>query len=216
MPRLLLLFTLLPALAAAQNLSPLIEATALSHASGLPGEVQVRVSDARPALPPCAQAQAFMPPGSKPWGEVLVGVRCPGPEAWTRFVPVQIQVQVRHAVAAVALPAGHRLLGSDVQWLQADLARLPRDAVLDERGVVGAVSLQSLAPGAPLRRDGLKIAPVIVQGQSVKVQVLGPGFVLGTEGKAQTPAIAGQPLQLRLASGQLISAVAQPDGTAQK
>ena len=50
----------------------------------------------------------------------------------------------------------------------------------------------------------------------VRVLTQGPGFVLSTEGKAQSGAAPGQALLLRLSGGQTISAVAQPDGTAQK
>lgn len=193
-----------------------IEAAALAHAAGLPGQVKVTVGALPSPLPDCEQAEASLPAGSRPWGDVQVAVRCQAGAAWTRFVPVRIQVQVRHAVARVALPAGHRVTAADVAWVEADLARLPRHVLLDEAGLDAAVALQPVAAGAALRRDQLRSSPVILQGQQVKVITQGEGFALTTEGRAQTQAAAGQKVAVRLSSGQLISAVARPDGTAEK
>jgi flagellar basal body P-ring formation protein FlgA len=197
-------------------LAELVEATAAQHAAGLPGEVRITLGAAASTLPACASPEAFMPPGSKPWGELLVGVRCQAGAAWTRFVPVQVSVSVRHAVASKALPSGHRLSADDVSWRDADLARLPSGVVLDEQLLNGAVTLHPLVAGAPLRRDLLKAQPVILQGQMVKVTTVGPGFVLSAEGKAQAHAAPGQALPIRMPGGQVITAVARSDGSAEK
>lgn len=204
-----------PACQAGPLLAQRIEATALAHAAGLPGEVRVRLGQPALPLPPCEDPQTFMPAGSRPFGELQVAVRCQGGAGWTRFVPVQVQVWVRHAVAARALPPGQRLTPEDVSWLQADLARLPRQVVLDEAHLAGARTVQALPAGTPLRRDWLQPMPVILQGQVVRVVTEGPGYRLSTEGKAQASAAPGQALRLRLANGQAVTAVARPDGSAE-
>jgi flagella basal body P-ring formation protein FlgA len=193
-----------------------IETTAAQHAAGLPGEVRISVGPQAANLPACASPETFMPPGSKPWGDLLVGVRCDAGASWTRFVPVRLSVWVRHAVAARALPAGHQLAPEDVNWNSADLARLPSGVVLDESLLRGALTQHPLAAGAPLRRELLKAQPVILQGQLVKVTTVGPGFVLSAEGKAQTHAAVGQAVPIRMPGGQVITAVARADGTAEK
>jgi flagellar basal body P-ring formation protein FlgA len=216
-PVLLLACSALPLHAHAREAwAPLVEATATRHAAGLPGDVQVTLGPQVARLPACATPEAFMPPGSKPWGELLVGVRCESGAAWTRFVGVQVSVVVRHAVASKALPAGHKMSPDDIGWARADLARLPAGVVLDEALLAGALTVHPLASGAPLRRDLLKAQPVIRQGQVVKVHTLGPGFSLSAEGKAQAHAAPGQSLAIRMPGGQVITAVARADGSAEK
>ena len=200
----------------AATLASLIEATARQHASGQPGEVGVQLGPQALALPPCAEPEAFMPPGSKPWGDLVVGVRCASGSAWTRFVPVKLSVTVRHAVALRALPAGHALTPQDLDWAAGDLARLPRDVVTDPAALSGALTLQPLAAGAALRQGAIKAQPVILQGQPVRVLTLGPGFTLSAEGKAQAAAAPGQAVAVRMPGGQVISAVARADGSAEK
>ncbi|PKO57320.1 MAG: flagellar basal body P-ring formation protein FlgA, partial [Betaproteobacteria bacterium HGW-Betaproteobacteria-19] len=51
---------------------------------GLPGRVELQIStlDSRNQLPPCAQLEAFIPGGTRPWGAISVGVRCESPVTW--------------------------------------------------------------------------------------------------------------------------------------
>ncbi len=197
-----------------------VEAAVRAHGASLPGAVSVRLGPQVQDLPACGQAQVFLPAGSKPWGALQVGVRCLEGAAWTRFVPAHLGARVRHAVAARALPPGAALAAQDLRWTEADLDKLPGDALVDGAADAalpeGSVTLQPVAEGAVLRRSAFKAQPVIQAGQWVRLSLLGDGFVLATEGRAQGPAAAGQSLQLRLAGGRLVSAVARPDGTAEK
>jgi flagella basal body P-ring formation protein FlgA len=54
---------------------------------------------------------------------------------------------------------------------------------------------------------------VVRQGQNVRVVSGGAGFQVSGEGRAMANALAGQVVQVRLASGQVISGIAQNDGS---
>lgn len=53
---------------------------------------------------------------------------------------------------------------------------------------------------------------MVQQGQSVKLLLAGAGFTVSNEGRALNNATQGQVVQVRTASGQLVSGVARSGG----
>lgn len=215
-----LLFFLLawvPGFPAADPLTDTVEQYVRQHTRGLPGKVSITVSppDARTQMPPCSAHEAYSLPGTRLWGRTNVGVRCLAPNVWSLLIPVQVSVEGQYVVTARALAAGHALQAGDLLSANGDLAALPNGIVTAPAEALGKTLKFSLASGQPLRGDQLQAPWVIRQGQIVHLVSRGPGFSVSGEGKAVGNAAAGQVVQVRMSSGQVVSAIAKPDGTAE-
>lgn len=183
------------------------------QSAGLPGKVTVSLEGrGTEALPACEAPEVFLPPGVTPWGRISVGVRCHAERPWTRFVQARVAVEGRYLVAARAIDAGRALGAGDVVERTGDLTRLPRSVVTSAAELVGVVSANRVAPGAPIRKELLRGVAVIQQGQAVKVVAQGPGFVVSTEAKALSGAAVGAVVQARTLDGRVIRGVADEEG----
>lgn len=205
------------AAAAPPAVRELVETFLAQQAAGLPGRVEVRIADAALAqLPACAQPQVFLSPGVRAWGRVSVGLRCDAPTPWTRWVPAQVAVIGPYLVATRTVEAGQPVSEADAAPREGDLAALPPGVLTEPGELAGKLATNRIAAGAPLRRELLRGAVVIRQGQEVRVVVQGPGFTLGTEGKALSDATVGATVQVRARNGSTLSGLAQQDGTVSK
>ncbi|ATA53172.1 flagellar biosynthesis protein FlgA [Variovorax boronicumulans] len=183
------------------------------QSAGLPGKVTVSLEGrGTDALPACEAPEVFLPPGVTPWGRISVGVRCHAERPWTRFVQARVAVEGRYLVAARAIDAGRALGAGDVVERTGDLTRLPRSVVTSAAELVGVVSANRVAPGAPIRKELLRGVAVIQQGQAVKVVAQGPGFVVSTEAKALSGAAVGAVVQAKTLDGRVIRGVADEEG----
>lgn len=185
--------------------------------AGLPGRVEITLAAAAThAWPACADPQPFLPAGVRAWGRVALGVRCAGDAPWTRYASAYVAVIAPYQVAARAIGSGETLGEADAEGREGDLAALPAGIVTDASELAGKVARHRIVQGAPLRRELLRGALVIRQGQLVRVVVRGPGFLAGTEGKALTDATAGAALQVRMRDGSQLSGVAREDGSVER
>lgn len=223
LPRLRLLCIALAALAASAAFAAApyppgparsaIEQFLLAHSAGAPGKVTVKIeTPAAGPLAACDAPEPFLPAGATAWGRVSVGVRCPGERPWTRYVPAHVAVQGRYLVSAGAIDAGRTLGAQDVAERSGDLTALPRSVLTDAAQIAGTVAVNRIAAGAPLRREMLRGAVVIQQGQTVRLLAQGDGFVVSTEGRAMVRASVGATLQVKTADGRLVTGVAGEDG----
>jgi flagella basal body P-ring formation protein FlgA len=178
---------------------------------GLPGAVSYTVTplDTRLSFPACPALEAFAAPGARLWGRSSVGVRCPGPSAWSIYVPVMVRVIDNYTVSARPLAQGETLAIHDLATLRGDLAQLPAGVITSAEAAVGRRITVSLAAGQPVRHDMLRTPIVIQQGQSVRVVSRGRGFQVSADGRAVTNAHDGQVVQVRMPSGQVISGTAR-------
>jgi flagella basal body P-ring formation protein FlgA len=181
---------------------------------GLPGEVNYTIGGLDPnnRLVPCSALQVGMPAGAKAWGRTSVSVRCQEPRGWTIFVPVHIRVVTDYLVTAMPLAQGQSVTANDLARQRGDLSDLPAGILTEEREALGRTASMSIAAGRPLRADMLRQPIVIQQNQTVKVVSRGPGFQVSNEGRALTNGLDGQVVQVRLASGEVVSGVARSGG----
>jgi len=182
---------------------------------GMPGQASFTVGaiDPNNNLTPCPALEAFMPVGGRPWGRINVGVRCQLEGGWSIYVPAQVKVMGEYFVTARPLTRGQSVTAGDLARRKGDLAELPAGIVTEEAQAVGKTLNVSVQSGQILRSDILRAPHVVQQGQSVRVVSKGKGFQVATEGKALNNAAAGQVVQVRAASGQTLSGIAQADGT---
>ncbi|MDP9604109.1 UNVERIFIED_ORG: flagella basal body P-ring formation protein FlgA [Variovorax paradoxus] len=200
----------------ADNAGAVIEKYLQQQTNGLPGKVTISLEGrGTSSLPGCEAPEAFLPSGAKPWGRVSVGVRCQSERPWTRFVQAHVAVEGSYFVAARAIDAGRPLGAGDVAERTGDLTRLPRSVITSAAELAGVVTVNRVAPGAPLRKELVRGVTVIQQGQAVKVVAQGQGFVVSTEAKAMTGATVGAVVQAKTRDGRLVSGVADEEGQIQ-
>jgi flagella basal body P-ring formation protein FlgA len=185
-----------------------------AQAAGLPGTVAVTVGavDPRMSLPACPAPEAFLQPGARAWGKTTVGVRCTAPAAWTVYIQAQVSVLAGYVAAAVPLAQGQPVEQGQLVLMQGDLTAMPNGIVTDMAQAIGRSPTVSLAAGTPLRLDTLKSKPVVLQGQAVRLVSAGPGFSVSSEARAIGTAGEGQVVQVRTASGAIVSGTAKAGG----
>lgn len=182
---------------------------------GLPGQVSWDIGGLDPGnqLASCGQFDINRPAGARPWGRTNLVVRCLGEAGWRVYVPVHVRVKADYLISARPIAQGQAVSPDDLATELGDLSELPGNILTDATVAVGKVAASSIPAGRPLRADMLKSQTVIRQGQTVKVISRGPGFAVANEGRALANAQQGQVAQVRLGSGQIVSGVAQADGS---
>lgn len=188
-----------------------------TQSKGFPGKVKITLGqiDNRLNLPTCITPEPFMPNGSRIWGKTTVGVRCTSPSNWTIFVQADISVTGNYLISAAPLAQGQVISATQLTIATGDLTKLPNGVITDVSQAIGKTVAMSIPAGAPLRIDALRTPAAIVQGQSVRLISTGNGFEITSEGRALNNANAGQPVQLRMANGQVLSGIANADGSAE-
>lgn len=167
--------------------------------------------DARLKLAPCAKAQAFLAQGMPVWGRTRVGVRCvEGASHWRVFVPVTIQVWAPALVATAALPAGTRLVASQLQLAVVDWADGRDPPYADAEQVAGRALTHGLAAGQAPRGADLRARQWFELGETVRIEASGDGFSAVAEGRALTPGLEGQEARVRTENGRVL--VGRPIG----
>lgn len=200
-----------------QNLAALravAEQYLLTQGAGLPGKVSVNLGavDQRMNLPACPAPEAFQQPGARAWGKTTVGVRCTAPTAWTVYIQAQVSVVADYVAAAVPLAQGQPVEQGQLVLLQGDIAAMPNGIITDMAQAIGRTPTISLPAGTALRLDTLKAKPAVQQGQAVRLVSRGSNFTVSAEAKAIATAGDGQVVQVRTASGTVVSGTARAGG----
>jgi flagellar basal body P-ring formation protein FlgA len=182
--------------------------------AGLPGEVTINVelpkSTAR--LARCDAAEAFIPEGARLAGSLAVGIRCQAPSNWTTYVRASVSIVANYLVAAAPLRPGQVLTADVLESRRGDLGKLAQDVMTEPETAIGKVMVTGLVAGTPLRAGMLRAPQAVAQGQGVTLLVTGKGFTVSSEGRALSNAADGQVVQVRTASGQVVSGIARSGG----
>ncbi|WGS41755.1 flagellar basal body P-ring formation chaperone FlgA [Burkholderia sp. JSH-S8] len=182
--------------------------------AGLPGKTTATVSPSLPrGLAACTTLEPFMPTGARLWGRTTVGVRCAGERPWTIYLQAKVVVQATYYVAARQIAPGEPLTAADLVARDGDLTVLPQAVITDPSQAIGATALARVAAGLPLRQDMLKSAASVSAGQTVRVVAAGPGFTISAEGSVLANAAPGQSVRVRMAAGQIVTAIVKDAGT---
>ncbi len=185
-----------------------------AQTQGLAGEVSYSVGslDTNNRLAPCTAFDVSLPPGARAFGRTSVQVRCVGERGWSVFLPVHIRVVADYLVTARPLAQGQTITADTISRRRGDLGDLPPGTLTDEAQALGRSVRLPVAAGLPLRTDLLRPPLVVQQNQTVKIVSTGQGFQVTNEGKALNDAADGQPVHVRLGSGQVVSGTARSGG----
>lgn len=182
--------------------------------AALPGEPVIRIDEARTErLPACDALSAFISNGARPRARMSVGVRCAAPQPWSTYVQATVSVPGQYYVAARVINAGERITRENIAPQDGDLVALPPGAVSDAEAVLGMTASYRIGSGQPVKQASLRSAGSIQRGQTVRVTARGAGFAVSSDGQAMENAAPGSMVQVRMASGQIVSGVVQPRGT---
>ncbi|CAB3764190.1 flagellar basal body P-ring biosynthesis protein FlgA [Burkholderia sp. MSh2] len=182
--------------------------------AGLPGKPTATVTNAFPrGLATCTTLEPFLPTGARLWGRTTVGVRCAGERPWTVYLQAKVTVQATYYVAARQIAPGEPLTAADLVARDGDLTVLPLAVITDPAQAIGSTPLARISAGLPLRQDMLKSAASVSAGQTVRVVAAGPGFTISAEGSALANAAPGQSVRVRMAAGQIVTAIVKDAGT---
>jgi len=182
--------------------------------AGMPGEIRIEADLPKSAakLPRCESPEVFIPEGARLAGNITVGIRCHAPGNWTTYIRANVSVITTYLVAATQLQPGQTLTAGLLETRRGDLARLAQDVITQPELAVGKVMTTGLVAGAPIRSGMLRAPQIVSQGQGIQLMVNGRGFSISSEGRALNNASAGQVVQVRTASGQVVSGIARQDG----
>ena len=162
--------------------------------------------DARLRLAPCQQIEPYLPPGMVPWGRTRVGLRCvSGPVAWNVYLPVTVKVWRKAVVSTAALAAGSELSAADLQVAEVDVAGSSAPVFTDTARLLGRRLVNGIGAGAALRADNLRVWQWFAAGDKVTLVYRGDGFEASTDGQALSSGMEGQPVRVRVGSGQVIT-----------
>ncbi|WP_230404331.1 MULTISPECIES: flagellar basal body P-ring formation chaperone FlgA [Undibacterium] len=175
-------------------------------------QIEVSNIDTRLKLNNCDSAEAFLPPGSKAWGKLTVGVRCNAPKPWQIYISAQVRIKGSYFVAANNLSNAQVMTASDLIKVNGELSNLPGGAITNSQQVIGKTIQGSYTAGTALRADMFRSPQVVQQGQTVKVISNGKGFSVSTEATAMTNANEGQIARVKTNNGQLITGIAKLGG----
>ncbi len=193
-----------------------IRETALAYATAqtrtLPGKVSVTVEDidTRTVLPACATLEAFLPSGTQLMGKTSIGVRCTGKPGWSIYLQANIKVSVDMLVAKRPLAQNTVLSASDFTTQTGELGQ--PGVLTDPAQAVGKTLKFGIGTGQVLRQDMLRAPYVVTQGNTTEIRILSEGFSVRSSGQALNSGSAGQIVQVRMPTGQVLSGAADADG----
>jgi flagella basal body P-ring formation protein FlgA len=181
--------------------------------ASLPGQPSIAIDPPRAErLTPCDTMSPFMPAGMRLRPRMTVGVRCNAPRPWTTYVQATVSVPGQYYVASRLIAAGQALTPADLAPRDGDLVALPPGAITDPQAVVGMTAAYRINAGQPVRGSSLRNAQSVLRGSNVRINARGKGFVVSSEGQALENAAPGATVQVRTASGQVISGIVRNAG----
>jgi len=184
-----------------------------TQARSLPGKVSLQIGelDSRTVLRACSALEAFTPSGAKLIGKTSIGVRCNEKPGWSVFVQANIRGSADMLVANRPLAQNTVLSANDFSLQNGELGQ--PGILIDPAQAIGKTLKFGIGAGQVLRQDMLRAPYVVTQGQTAEVRVSSKGFSVRSSGQALNNGAEGQSVQVRMASGQVISGTVAADGS---
>lgn len=189
-----------------------LQQIAQERATELDGTARIEVGAPDPhlRLAACADLQPSLPPGARRSGRTLVAVRCLDGRPWQIFLPAEIHVEAPVWLTSRALPGGEVIAPQDVTQGSVEIGSEEGDmrALSVARGVaIGQTLARPLPAGVVLHISDLRDLNRVAPGDNVDVVYSGLGFRVSGEGRTVNAASPGQTVQVRMASGTMVSGI---------
>ena len=160
-------------------------------------DVRAGPLDVRLRLANCdAPLQAFLRRGTRVAARTIVGVRCTGTKPWKVYVPVDVIVTAKVAVAARTLPRGHLLTAADLAIEERDVTRTMTGYVTEPAQVLGQRLKSQLLAGRMLTPSLLEADKLVRRGQMVTLMVNNGGIAIRMAGKALSDGALNQRIRV--------------------
>jgi len=163
------------------------------------------------AVPPRCQHPVVEPvPGRKPPGNAIPYlVRCaPAPNGVAGAsvtVAVRVAVLQPAVVLTRALQANTTIAPTDLAIAEGDAVSVGADAITNPADAVGRVTARSLNAGAIILRSVLRLPIAIRNGDPVRIEVVGAGFLVSSEAVAMQNAATGDMIRVKNSDGQVLT-----------
>lgn len=181
-------------------------AKGLSGASALRFEVEVGRLDERLRLAPCERIEPQWPAGVRAWGTVRVALRCAkGPTPWKVYLPVKVRAMGMAIVSTKALPSGATVEAHHLARAEVDYAASRDEPLSTVDALLGRTLVRAVPAGQPISASDLRARQWFSVGDTVRIDAVGPGYRVASEGEAVTPGIEGQTSRVRTASGRVVT-----------
>jgi flagella basal body P-ring formation protein FlgA len=154
--------------------------------------------DSRLRLKECDEPlEAFQPAGGRSLGNTTVGVRCPGSQPWTLYVPVKVSIHDTVVVAARPLSKGMIVQDQDVKLLGKDLAKMHSGYYKDLSQVIGKQVVRTVSMGAAVTTLMVKPQLQIKRGQQIRLVARSHGLKVQMSGEALADGASGEYIRVR-------------------
>jgi flagella basal body P-ring formation protein FlgA len=190
---------------------------AIQFLTTLPGvthdtKIKVNLPDPQLSLAACDSLEFFLPTGSSQRGDIRLGARCTTPQAWSLYLGASILQPVTHYITLRAMEKGQPVNPNDLIATPVYEHHPPAGLISDLQQLTDRTLIRALPAGASLRSNDLRTEPTLIRGQTVKIIATGKGFGITYEGKSLANAMAGETVQVRTPSKQIISGIARAGG----
>ena len=165
------------------------------------------------SLEDCESFDIYMPPGRTIRSDTTVGVRCQQSGDASTYVRAKIAVKGTYFVAAQTIGANQAISEDMLESRSGDLLRLPTHAQTTPSQLVGRITTQRVPAGNPIRISATRSPNSIQRGDTVRIEVRGPGLSVTNQGEALTSADVGGTIQVRTANGKTIQGIVSESGT---
>jgi flagella basal body P-ring formation protein FlgA len=188
----------------------------MEQAESLAGTATITVTPPRLQQQPACESLSYAVPGNAALrSRMRVIVSCLAPETWTLPVQAALSIQGFYYVSNKTINKGELISLDDLITREGDLLRLPPNVVTDPSLIVGYMAGQRVNTGSTIKSTLLQNPQSVQRGQSVRTIARGNGFVISNEGQALQTAAPGSQVQVRVASGQVITGTVLDSSTVQ-
>lgn len=171
-------------------------------------QASVGALDGRLRLAACARVEAYLPAGSRLWGQTRVGLRClEGASRWNVTLPVTVKATGVAWVLRRDVAPGAALQPDDVMQAEVDWTAEASPVLAGPQAWQGQVATRALNMGQTLRQNMVRAAQVFQVGAPVRVLAGDGGFQVSAQGQAVSPGVVGQLARVRLDNGRVLSAL---------
>ena len=168
-------------------------------------KIQFNNLDPRLKLPRCTNPlDIFYPPGSRPFGNVSIGVRCTAAKPWTIYTSVKVSVYRDVIVLTKAMKRGATITSSHIDKKRIELSRVHSQYLTEFSEVIGKTIRRPLASGMVLNMGILSEPKTIERGQQVILIAHANGMKIRMMGAALMDGIVGQRIRVRNISSKRI------------